>query len=86
MADRYAPPFGSYTSMVTLTSNGRSLILANLVSLRNLIPAATADDAGGRAIDYSPDFDEMVPAIAARLITEINEIHRLVSNAPITNV
>lgn len=84
MTDVYSGPYGSYSSVRTLASNGKADILANLVTLKGLIAAATPDDAGGRATAYpnSPDFDQIHPATAAKLIAEIDRIHLLTSLAP----
>jgi hypothetical protein len=73
-------PFGGYATPSGLTLTDAARVQTLLTQLLNVIPDNTADPA--IATTYAPDFDNMPPAAAARIRTEIQAIKDAITGAP----
>lgn len=71
--------FGSYnTTYIYVSSATRTLLVADINRLLNLIPDPSADP--GTATTHATDFDEIPPATAAKLRAEISALKAAMSN------
>jgi hypothetical protein len=72
-------PFSGIVTPSGLTALDMGRILDRITLLKAIIPDNTADP--GVAPTYAPDFDNMPPAAAARIRTELTAFYNAVSGA-----